>query len=406
MEPLVLTKDNNGETIDVEINNLHRLVVPTIFCRSSKLLVFETGVPGGTYNPVEFVRYPEEDSWKPNKNNNKGILEGKFGLLTAQRNDPHPQADTRWWQDRDPMYNGEYSTWEETDPTKSNKIFIYWENLDSPPVVQYALRDDTAVFIRGAEDITLRLKSDLCGIGVRTYNCNNITIDQTDITHAGRGILMDSTIRCNITDLSMCNIANIGLTMHQNSYENKVSSAWLDTLGISKSTGSVFLASGANNNEFRDVHVNKSLYGRYWPLDGSAFQFGAACYNNEVIDSAVTNSFAGCVENSGSRGNRLTDVTMTEVTNSFDQVDSEGVGEVDDPADIITKMTCIQSGPYGVRTPPEELEGADIKTIGDYDPHKTRWVYEAYPDLPQYKGFSYRNDAINLGPPEIPSWVP
>ena len=110
--------------------------------------------------------------------------------------------------------------------------------------------------------------------------------------------------------------------------------------------------------------------GRFWPVDGGGITFGERSENNVVVMAVLSNMFNAVSDNSGHPGNKVLNLTAVNCPNAFDQSDFnasaigndgedrfKGHGKSDPIEKILTNVSCINSGPFGVRTPDLHADG-------------------------------------------------
>jgi hypothetical protein len=372
-------KDLDGESLSVAVTGLTHFGTP-VFCEDMNLYVVDTG--DVTRNPIEKVK-----------------LNGEFGLLTRDWNHTSDTSD-KWWMLRDPSRNFEYGVWTCLDDgVDTNKIYFYWDDPDNLPTVEYAQRDD-CVYLKRVNNCNIKLKVQNAGVGVRLYNCHNNTLE-IEVDDCGRGVLIGESTNNLFNDVQITHAAVRGFHFSHQADNNTIENAYFANIGLSSSMCALFFSSEVDGNICHYLVADGVTYGRYWQLDGEAITFGERSSNNVVEVAIVANQFSAVADNSGYPGNSVKNLTVINCTNTADQKDIGGYGNQTPIEELLPNTTCINSGPFGVRT--EEIP--NCRLIGDCGEWHSRYFYPVYQDMPDYWTFSFRNHAVNLVGP-IPSKCP
>lgn len=370
-KPLILTGKDDGAPIEEEIDGICHRVKPKIFCRSSNLLVVDTGNWG--HNPLEYVK-----------------VNGKFSLLVGKYNATHGDF-WNWWYTRDPSRNYEHGYHYGASATDHNLIFLYWDDLDNLPEVEYGQRHDAAIFAKHMRSGTFNVKVTNSGVGIRTYDCQGLSFEKVHVSDAGRGIYHNKSPYNYHRHVTTERIGRIGVEFGPGSKENVLDIYNFDEVGICESTGALYFTGGSDNCTVRLVRGSRAYFARYWPMDGSAIFFEQGVSGNVVRRAYIANSFNAVEDNSGMPGNCVMELHAFGCTNAIDQADASRHGEGWPVSKILRKGYLYNSGPHGVRTPPIP----HLEVTGDYPPQKSRYEHELYPDLPDYRGFDWETDAVN-----------
>jgi hypothetical protein len=376
-----LTRADNGSTVEEDLQGACVTVTPEIFSREAGLLYIDLG-DNDFWNRPTYVK-----------------INGEMAKLTAKWNMDHG-GYSGWWHQRDPSQQLEWC-WHEDPVTHAMSIFVYWEDMDHLPEVEYARERDAGITVgEGCRDITIRANIDSCGTGIWVYKARDMDFDRVNVTNSGRGIRLAQSCNNKFGIISDYNIGKVGLHFTASSDRNTVDEYIYDTVGVSECTGALYFSGGSTpscNNTVGKVIGTGQKYGRYWPIDGAGIFFEDYVVGNVIQEAVIANGFTAVQDNSGSPGNRVYNLTAINCVNTFDQSDSSNVGNGQTVGRIIPKVLALASGPFGVRTP--HLTGSDVLTVGKHGPYQSRWEYVTFPDIPHEHKFSFRRDGVNVQGP-------
>jgi hypothetical protein len=375
---ITLNHTDSGQTIDEEVADVCRRVKPEIFCTCNGMRLLYIDCENIGWNPIEYVK-----------------VNGQFALLTRHSN--HPSDDpVTWWFMRDPSRNYEFSFHHSTGPRDTNKIFLWWDDLKNLPEVEYGQWHDQAIRMVNCTDVTLNLKAENVGTGLYMHNCHGCEITAS-VKNAGKGVHHQDSHYNQFNRMDLRGIGHIGYHPDGGSAGNlaKVISFW--NVGMCQSSGAVWICGAdkkgnpTRKNHIETLHGGRACYGRFWPLDGSALMWEQGVRDNTVGWASIADSFTAIQDNSGMPGNSIETLYTVNCENTFDQSDSSRHGQGDPIEKVIPSVTCINSGPFGVRTP----KIPHAKIVGERRQYRNRYTYPLYPDLPAWHDFKLEQ-AANL----------